>query len=271
VPRRQFYIACMEECKESVEQFAWAWKEMVWECPHTEISDSPEGVSIRWAEHLFTFWNSIFLTKPIVSSAELKERVNEATSVMHRKKIKGYIFICEEYLGEEPKHELPSIVTSASLEFAVMIAGMAGDVRDFPPRPHPTLSIRRVTDDVMKRDFCAINCEAYGYPPEAVEGMVSSRYVANEFVFLGFENERPVVAAAVVVTPVCLLANLVATRMEARRKGYAAATLRHALQVAYEATGMSRTVLHATEDGLPVYKKMGYHTTCKFLLYTTKK
>jgi GNAT superfamily N-acetyltransferase len=46
---------------------------------------------------------------------------------------------------------------------------------------------------------------------------------------------------------------LVATTPDARRKGYGEAVVRHALQTAHEATGIRRTVLHATEDGYPIY------------------
>ena len=50
---------------------------------------------------------------------------------------------------------------------------------------------------------------------------------------------------------------LVATTPDARRKGYAEAVIRHSLQKAHDTTGLNRTILHATEAGFPVYKRMG--------------
>jgi hypothetical protein len=41
--------------------------------------------------------------------------------------------------------------------------------------------------------------------------------------------------------------------------------VRQALQAAHEATGIRRTVLHATEAGYPVYLRLGYHPTGKFM------
>jgi ribosomal protein S18 acetylase RimI-like enzyme len=58
---------------------------------------------------------------------------------------------------------------------------------------------------------------------------------------------------------------LVATAPEARRKGYGEAVVRLALQTAYEATGISRTVLHVTEAGYPLYLRLGYYPTVKFM------
>jgi GNAT superfamily N-acetyltransferase len=63
----------------------------------------------------------------------------------------------------------------------------------------------------------------------------------------------------------CLFLFLVATAPDARRKGYGEAVVRHALQKAHEATGIRRTVLHATEPGYPIYLRLGYHPTVKLM------
>ena len=65
----------------------------------------------------------------------------------------------------------------------------------------------------------------------------------------------------------CLYAALVATVPEARGKGYADATLRRSLHRAHEATGFTRTILHATEAGYPVYKRLGYRVAAGFTCY----
>jgi hypothetical protein len=38
-------------------------------------------------------------------------------------------------------------------------------------------------------------------------------------------------------------------------------------EMPYEATGLRRTILHATDTGFPVYQQVGYHRTTKFLTY----
>jgi GNAT superfamily N-acetyltransferase len=59
----------------------------------------------------------------------------------------------------------------------------------------------------------------------------------------------------------------VATRPEAQKRGYAEAVVRFALQRAHEATGLTRTTLHATDAGRPVYKRVGYYDTAKIMAY----
>jgi predicted GNAT family acetyltransferase len=55
---------------------------------------------------------------------------------------------------------------------------------------------------------------------------------------------------------------LVATTPTARRKGYGDATVRQALSVGVRATGLTRTVLHASDAGFPVYQRIGYRKVC---------
>jgi GNAT superfamily N-acetyltransferase len=71
--------------------------------------------------------------------------------------------------------------------------------------------------------------------------------------------------ATAIINEGCIFLFLVATAPDARRKGYGEAVTRHALQTAREATGIRRTVLHATEPGYPIYLRLGYHPTVKFM------
>jgi GNAT superfamily N-acetyltransferase len=73
--------------------------------------------------------------------------------------------------------------------------------------------------------------------------------------------------ATAIINDGCLFLFLVATMPGVRRKGYGEAVVRHALQRAHEATGIRRTVLHATEAGYPLYLRLGYNPTVKFMGY----
>jgi predicted acetyltransferase len=56
----------------------------------------------------------------------------------------------------------------------------------------------------------------------------------------------------------------VATAREYRRRGLAELVMRHSLDAAERSTGLQRTILHATEEGRPVYQRMGYRPICIF-------
>lgn len=83
--------------------------------------------------------------------------------------------------------------------------------------------------------------------------------------FVAYEGDKPVSTATAIINDGCLYLFLVATAPDARRKGYGEAVVRHALQTAHEATGIGRTVLHGTEDGSPIYLRLGYRPTEKFM------
>ena len=108
---------------------------------------------------------------------------------------------------------------------------------------------------------------SYNVPPETSLSLVKEHTLWHEhaYGFVAFEGDKPVSTATTIVNDGCLFLFLVATAPDSRRKGYAEAVVRHALQTAYEATGIRRTVLHATEAGYPTYLRLGYHPTVKFI------
>jgi len=63
---------------------------------------------------------------------------------------------------------------------------------------------------------------------------------------------------------------LVATDANARRKGYGEAIVRHALQKAHESTGLTKSALHATAMGKPVYERIGFRPVADFRWYMQK-
>jgi hypothetical protein len=77
-------------------------------------------------------------------------------------------------------------------------------------------------------------------------------------------DDKPVSTVTAIVNDECLFF-FSGNNTDARRKGHGEAVVRHALQTAHEATGIRRTVLHATEDGYPIYLRLGYHPTVKFM------
>lgn len=86
---------------------------------------------------------------------------------------------------------------------------------------------------------------------------------------MGYLDDRPVATATTLVSGNTLYLALVATAEDVRNKGYGSAAVRYSLQKAYESTGLIRTVLHATADGYPVYKRIGYEPVANFTCYAS--
>jgi predicted acetyltransferase len=78
---------------------------------------------------------------------------------------------------------------------------------------------------------------------------------------------KPVASSATFNVDGRMYVGLVATLPEMQRRGYAEAVMRKSLEECAKETGQTRTILHATDAGRPVYLRMGYHDTSKFVAY----
>ncbi len=237
-----------------------------------DVTETP-GVTARWADSAFPFWNTIFLTEQIASPTHLKERLRQAVGAMHGRTQSGLVCVCEEYLGSAALADLPEATGQAGLAFALTLRGMAGDLLPIPEPEHPALRFTRVMTDDGLRDYGDINARAYGFPAEAGPAALvgSSLWKRPMQTWLGYAEDRPVCAAATVANQGCLYLSLVATLPEAQRKGYGEAIVRKALYEGGRETGIRRTILHATDAGFPVYRRIGYHQTCTFRVYAARR
>ena len=150
------------------------------------------------------------------------------------------------------------------------MTGMAGDILPLEAPGHPALRFERIRDDATIQDFVHLNCVSYDVPVDKSRSLLKDRTLWREqaYGFVAYEANKPVATATAIINEGCVFLFLVATAPEVRRKGYGEAVVRHALQTAHEATGISRTVLHATQAGYPLYLRLGYHPTVKFIRCT---
>jgi GNAT superfamily N-acetyltransferase len=260
------------EITESNLLYASMWKVLAGDRPGADLVDRP-GLAVCWADNPFPFWNAVFLTEETADPTLLRRRVLDAAGHMRAKRHDGLVYICEDYLHGEARTALPAIIEEAELDFALRVTGMAGSILPVEARPHPALRLVRAASDAVLRDYADINSEGYGFPLEAGRaGLEGSRLWKEEaFAYVGYVGDEPVSTSAAIVHRGMIYLALVATRPAAQRNGYAEATVRHALSQAHAATGLRRTILHASDAGAPVYRRVGYHPTAIFLTYKPRR
>lgn len=259
----------VSEIDESIVQYISMWKVLAGDRPGADLTDR-NGLSVCWADSPFPFWNALFVPDPISSAEVLMQRLEASATYMRSKKHGGLLYLCEDYLSETAVSCLDAAVKEAGLDFALDIFGMAGEMLPYsPPAPRSSLEFVRVTDEAALQQYGEINAQGYGFPDESGRaGLAGSTFwKTTAYSFIGYERGEAVSTASAIVNQGQLYLALVATRPHAQRKGYGEATVRHALQAAHEATGLTRTSLHATHAGMPVYQRAGYHRTTRFLTY----
>jgi GNAT superfamily N-acetyltransferase len=154
----------------------------------------------------------------------------------------------------------------ALLDYLPLMLRAAGGAA--PPDP-PGLRIEEVRDEERLRAFEVVIVRGFALPDIEAQGPGAAFSAAmltddRQRLWVGWEADRPVVAAAAFVAAGINNVTLVATVPEARRRGYGAA-------LTWRATLADPTLpalLLATEEGQPVYERMGYMSLFRFALWS---
>lgn len=238
--------------------------------PKADLYDR-DGIAMCWAGSQLIFFNTCFLTEHVTDVGELKRQLHAVAEYMRAKPEPGLFFICDDFLSDEVQQQLQAAIADAGLVHAMDTIGMVGDVLSFDqPVECPGLQVERVKDAEALRAFADINSDAYGLPLELMRGGLEGSVLWTEhaYCYVGYHDGKAVSTTAVIESDGHLYVALVATRPDAQRRGFGDATMRRALEVALEVTGLHRTSLHATQAGFPVYAKMGYRRVTGIPAYT---
>ena len=254
------------ELAESLHQFITIWKKIGRPFPRVDQTDRP-GLAITWPDTQFPFYNALFLTGQLTDAQVLLDRVQEAAAYMRTRANGGWFVVCLDNVRGAAKESLPTILGQAKFVQAIPMTGMAGNILPMEVSGHPALRFERIFDHSTIQEFAQINCVSYDVPQETSFSLIKEHTLWHEhaYGFVAYEGDKPVSTATAIINEGRLFLFMVATMPEARRKGYGEAVVRHALQTAHEATDIRRTVLHATEAGYPLYLRLGYRPTVKFM------
>ena len=160
------------------------------------------------------------------------------------------------------------VATAEGLAPMMEMTGMVlpGEIRP-PTRPFPPMEIRRVEHESTARDLAMLNAQAYGMPPELFDCIANlDLWHDDSFAYVGYVDGRAVSTASALPVGGTVYIALVATLPDSHGKGYADAVMRHAIAEGRRGMGFTRTTLHATEMGRPVYQAMGFEAGGKWSL-----
>ena len=255
------------EVEESFSQFEGAWRATCVGFPRFEVVELP-ALRIYWPDVPLMFYNMAIITAPVREAAELRDRAHLAQTFMRTKRTPGMLAICEETLAPNLRGEASHILATENLYPAVPMIGMAASELHPVQRISTDLLVRRATSEADSITILNLNCEAYRLPLElGRESVPRALTDPGWHCYIGELQGQPVACAVTFSLDDRLYVALVATLENYRRRGYAEAVVRASIASCSAATGLTRAILHATEAGRPVYKRMGYHDTAKFMLY----
>lgn len=253
------------EILESSRCFAEAWKFWASRSEAGAVA-SRTDLAMHWMGVAWPICNLTFLTGPVADEAALASRARAAVDFARDRGHGWLLFCCRDFLPDSLRQPAPDVLIQEGLTLRGGVTGMVTE-RLLPPRRElPDLDFQRVGEPESRQDFADVNALAYKVPIEwgrqALD--VADFYDESTFAYVAYHEGEPASTAEVIVMGEVLYMALVATRPEMQRKGFAEATMRHALAEAKKETGLERTVLQASGAGLHLYEEMGYRKVVPF-------
>ena len=255
----------MSEIEESHRQFREAWTTTLGRCsPSGRVLDLP-GLRIVDSGQPWVFTNGAFLTGPVATATDLKFQASAAFDHFRPSGNQWFLTASEEWLGPDADNVLASL----GLVRALDLTGMVADSVLPTTRPLPDVVVRRIEDEPTRIALAELNAAAYDAPLEWGRMAIGHERVWQEPLFghIAYIDGRPVAGGFATPIEGALYVGWVATAPEYRRRGLAELVMRRSLADAGRATGLERTALHATEDGRPLYLRMGYRPVATFPIW----
>ncbi|MEV4260906.1 GNAT family N-acetyltransferase [Kribbella sp. NPDC049584] len=158
--------------------------------------------------------------------------------------------------------DLETAAERAGLQFRSTTVGMAIDAPPDKPAVAGRVDLVRVTDAADAAQFAAVHEQLFresGRSPDAVAHFASPRALLapNAAAFIARLEGRPVACAMAVTSGQEAGVYWVATRADARRRGFGELVARAATRAGFE-QGARVVVLQSTEQGVPLYRRLGF-------------
>ena len=239
---------------ETARLYVNAWRLMVPRLPSGTVQEV-DGVIATLGNVELSFLNCFFAEGPLVDGKELRRRLTTAKSLAMSSVHPWFFALCDDWLPQGWE----SVVESEGLAVALSLTGMTSDGLRPPRRSLPHLEFRRVEDEATARHIAEVNAFAYSMPLEVVECICNLHlWKPDSYGYVAYIDGEPVACSSSFPVDDTVYVGFVATHPDHQRRGYAEAVMRHSITRGMEGMGLSRTSLHATEAGRPLYEAMGY-------------
>ena len=249
---------------EAVDQWKVTVRRMASPLPRYEEAELGAASAI-WGNVLFPLTNHAFLDRQLSHLHDV-EAVSDGVSSFASSRDCPWMFAMVEPWLPAGAAE---VLRAHNLEPAMHVTYMTADELEPPSRPEPSLQYTLIDTEERARIALDMNCECYGMPIDLGRSALAggAMWMKDAYGYLAYNDGVPVSTATVLNGGDCVNAICVATPAEHQRKGYAEAVLRHSLAEARQATGFQRMVLHATDAGYPIYKRMGFKPVVSMMIW----
>ena len=250
-----------------VRECATQWPEFLKACARDAEGGTiweGDGVGAAWVNTPFPICNGTYLTGPVADATDLERRISMAVEFASGADLPWLFYVCQDWVPASLHTQFESIFARFHLSLAVRMTGMVATEILPPRRPMPDIRIERIKSNEQRAAAADLQAFAYSFPVDLCRMPVDTGALwgkTAQFGYIAYAGDLPVSTATALVLDGRLYVALVATHPDHQRKGYAEAVMRHSLDESARVTGLTRTVLHASQAGYPIYAAMGYQPT----------
>jgi ribosomal protein S18 acetylase RimI-like enzyme len=228
------------------------------------------GVSIASAGVTFQMFNCAFLSEPVITDAELTQRILLANTHFNVRGQEWAYWVCEDWISGGARKRSRQLFERLGMRHSVDLPGMVAERVAPPAYPLPAIDVRRVCHGPVRDAFCAIGSLCFNVPITWFTEVFDHDSVWERFEsYVGYVDEEPVSTAAIVMGGGAMGVYNVATVPGHRRCGYGEAVMRHALADAESRHGTGRVLLQSTPAGYRLYQRMGFRTVTNVGVYSS--
>ncbi|MEP7367297.1 MAG: GNAT family N-acetyltransferase [Acidobacteriota bacterium] len=230
------------------------------------------GITLVDSGVSFSAFNAALLAEtPVDKPRDLRARLQQAQRYFSGAR-KPWSFWMPDEIVSPPVREAAEIsARAAGLRWIAQHEGMIAEDLNAPLHELPTLEYRRVFDRVTRAHFAKLSCSVFELPPpvSAIVYGQSGFWSGTLSAWVGYLEGKPVCCAATEAAAGVIGLYSVATLEKFRRRGFAEAITRHALDDARRSTGIRHHILHATRSGQPLYRQMGFRYATRLDVYVS--
>jgi ribosomal protein S18 acetylase RimI-like enzyme len=224
------------------------------------------GVTVTWAGVAWPIVNVLFLSSRISDLEDLRLRLQKVGKFTEVKQQPGMLIACDAWLP--PHADVTKVFQEhgwiqISLAHGMVCENVRGAVSD------EGLEFRRVDGSELRCAAADINAAGYEVSPEMAREALDHENLWGEgcFGYVGYFEGAAVATSTTYVRNGYLYVALVATLPEFRSRGFATAVTSRSIQEAGAASGLHRTILHATPAARSIYESLGFRTVTTFPMF----
>jgi ribosomal protein S18 acetylase RimI-like enzyme len=229
-----------------------------------------KGVSIASAGVTFQMFNTAFLSGPVATEQELKQRILQPILHFDERGQEWAYWVCEDWIEPAARKRSRRLFERHGMRLSTELPGMIAD-RILPPvRPLPHIEVRRVRGAATWDAFCEIGSTCFHVPITWFREVFDNDAVWDRFMsFVGYVDDEPVSTTSLVSGAGVIGVYNVATLPGSQRRGFGEAIMRHAMAEVRKERGMERVILQSTPAGLKLYERMGFRTVARVAVYSS--